>query len=241
MTFHKHLIVAVMAGLFSVGLGAGLAHAGEPNTLSDQEKKDGWKLLFDGKSLDGWNSWKTKQPLEAGMWQVKDGALTLTGKGGGDVYTAEPYENFEFVVEWKTTGNSGIFIRVDPSVKGAIYSVAPEVQVMPDNANDTKSTSGGGLYALYDMTVKEKKIDPKGWNEMRIKIVDGHGEHWFNGDKIADYQIGSEDWKKTVLNSKFKKAVDTFGMNANGHLGFQDHGHAVQFRNIKIRELPSAK
>jgi hypothetical protein len=228
---------ALLSALLVLALGATSLLAEEVNSLTEQEQQGGWKLLFDGKSLDGWNSWKTKQPLSEGAWTVKDGALTLAGKGGGDIYTAEPYENFEFSVQWKTTGNSGILIRVDPKASGPIYGVAPEIQIMNDNPKATKSTSAGGLYALYDLSVEEKKINPDGWNQVRIRLVDGHGEHWFNGDKVADYQIGSDDWKSAVGKSKFKGAIDKFGLNANGHLGFQDHGASVAFRNIKIRKV----
>ncbi len=239
MTTMRNGIVTAAAMTLMLSLATITALAEEANALSDAEKNDGWELLFDGKTLAGWNSWKTKKPLESGAWMVKDGALTLTGKGGGDIYTAEPCENYEFTVEWKTTGNSGILIRVDPSASGPIYGVAPEIQIDRDSPESLKSTSAGGLYSLYEIPLKEKKINPDGWNHVRILMVDGHGEHWFNGDKVADYQIGSEDWRNRVLASKFEKAVDRFGMTANGHLGFQDHGHEVAFRNIKIRTLPN--
>jgi hypothetical protein len=204
------------------------------NTLTEQEKADGWKLLFDGKTLDGWMSWRTKQPLEEGKWQVVDDALTLAERGGGDIYTAEPFENFEFSVEWKTTGNSGLFIRVDPTAKGAIYSVAPEVQI--ERSMGTGSTSAGGLYALYEIK-GEKVLDPDGWNEYRIKMIDGHGVHSLNGNILYEYTIGSDDWKERVAKSKFKGKLEVFGMRAKGHIGFQDHGARVAFRNVKIRPL----
>ena len=94
------------------------------NALTDEEKAAGWKLLFDGKTAAGWRSWNTKKPLELGKWVVADGALTL-GRGGGDIYTDEAFENFELELEWKTTGNSGILIRVNPAAGKAIYDVAP--------------------------------------------------------------------------------------------------------------------
>jgi hypothetical protein len=204
------------------------------NKLTEQEKVDGWKLLFDGKTMDGWMSWKTKEPLQEGKWKVVDGALTRAEGGGGDIYTAEPFENFEFSVEWKTAGNSGILIRVDPEVKGAIYSVAPEVQI--ERSQGTKSTSAGGLYALYDIE-GEKVLHPDGWNEYRIKMVGGHGVHWMNGKKLYEYTIGSEDWKARVAKSKFRGKVDAFGTKSKGHIGLQEHGAKVAFRNIKIRPL----
>ena len=208
---------------------------GEPNTLSDKEKAEGWKLLFDGKTTANWNNWKTKKPLEQGKWKVEDGALTLSGKGGGDIYTAEAFENYELVLEWKTKGNSGILIRVNPQEKGPIYKVAPEMQI--ERSEGKKSTSAGGLYALYEIDCEGEKIIHKdGWNHVRIRMVGGHGTHWFNGKRVADYQIGSEDWNARVAKSKFKKWKG-FGETEKGHIGLQDHGAQVSFRNIKLRVL----
>jgi len=213
------------------------ALAADPNTLTDAEKAEGWKLLFDGKTFAGWNNWKTKKTLEAGQWVVEDGALTLTGKGGGDIYTAEAFENYEFQIEWKTTGNSGILIRVDPSVKGPIYKVAPEMQIERTKGN--KSTSAGGLYDLIDIE-GEKVIHPDGWNHVKIRMVDGHGTHWFNGKKIYEYQIGSEEWKKRVANSKFRN-LEKFGTFKKGHICLQDHSDKVQYRSVKIRVIEEKK
>ncbi|NIP95249.1 MAG: DUF1080 domain-containing protein [Akkermansiaceae bacterium] len=218
---------------FAIALGP-LAWAG-PNTLTEAERKEGWKLLFDGKSAAGWSSWKTKKPLKLGAWVVEDGALTLKKKGGGDIYTTEAYENFELELEWKTQGNSGILIRVNPAVGGPIYKVAPEMQIERDSGK--KSTSAGGLYALYPVAVQgEKKIDPNGWNTVRIRLVNGKGTHWFNGQKVAEYEIGSEDWNSRVAKSKFKDWKG-FAETRKGHLGLQDHGAEVAFRNLKIREI----
>ena len=186
-----------------------------------------WKQLFDGKTLNGWMSWRTKKPLKEGGWQVKDGTLHHS-KRGGDIYTAEAFENFELELEWKTTGNSGIFIRVDTNAKGAIYSLAPEMQIMRRNA--------GQLYALYPPT-KKPTIHADGWNKVKIRLVNGHGTHWLNGQKLYEYQIGSQDWNKRVAKSKFKKNIKHFGMKAKGHIGFQDHGASVSFRNIRIRTI----
>ncbi|MAG55615.1 MAG: glycosyl hydrolase [Planctomycetes bacterium] len=210
----------------------------KPNTLTKAEKKQGFKLLFDGKSAAGWNSWRTKKALKFGKWSVEDQALTL-GRGGGDIYTTEKYENFELMLEWKTTGNGGILIRVDPSVKGPIYKVAPEMQI--ERTGGKGSTSAGGLYALYDIECEgEKIIHPNGWNKVTIRIVDGHGIHWFNGKKVADYKIGSDDWNARVAKSKFKNWKG-FGETANGHIGLQDHGAKISFRNVKIRRLSSKR
>ena len=229
-------LTALCVAFFTVSTAPTLAADAPINTLTKQEKADGWKLLFDGQSLEGWMSWRTKEPLEKGKWNVVDGALSLTEKGAGDIYTKDSFENFEFVIEWKTTGNSGLLIRVDPTAKGAIYSVAPEVQI--ERSLGKGSTSAGGLYALYEIE-GEKVLQPDGWNHYRIKMVDGHGIHWLNGVKLYEYTIGSDDWKDRVANSKFKGKLDAFGMNAKGHIGLQDHGAKVAFRNVKIRHLPS--
>ena len=229
----------ILGSTLAVLLSAALAGAQEPNTLTEAEKNAGWKLLFDGKTLAGWNSWKSKKALTDGVWTVRDGALSLTGRGGGDIYTAKAYENYEFSLEFKTQGNSGILLRVDPSSGGPIYGVAPEIQVMRDNPKALKSTSTGGLYALYDIELEEKVFHPDGWNEIRVKLVNGHGTTWMNGKKLYEYRIGSEDWKARVRKSKFKKVVDTFGMTVKGHIGLQDHGNVVAFRNLKIRKLPA--
>lgn len=209
-----------------------------PNVLTDAEKKQGFKLLFDGETAAGWSSWKTKKPLKLDKWTVWAETLTLS-KGGGDIYTTEKYENFELKLDWKTKGNGGILFRVDTAVKGPIYKVAPEMQI--ERTGGKGSTTAGGLYALYDIECEgEKIIHPDGWNSVTIRIVDGHGTHWFNGKKIADYQIGSDDWNARVAKSKFKNWKG-FGETANGHIGLQDHGAKISFRNIKIRRLKSKK
>ena len=235
--------ILAIAFCFVGGVGSATVHAEDAanNTLTSKEKAEGWQLLFDGKSLAGWNSWRSKAALKEGAWKAIDGNLALTGRGGGDIYTAKSYKNYEFTVEWKTEGNSGILLRVDPSSKGPIYGVAPESQILNDKPTSLSSTSAGGLYALYEMTVPKKKINVKGWNHVRISIVNNKGTHWFNGQKVVEYEIGSKEWKKRVGKSKFKKVVDKFGMTENGHIGFQDHGAKVMFRNVKIREIKAEK
>lgn len=211
-----------------------LARGGE-NVLTEAEKAEGWTLLFDGKSMAGWNSWGTKKPLEAGAWVVEDGALTLKGKKAGDIYTAGTYENFELSLEWRTEGNSGVLIRVDPTVEGPIYRAAPEVQV--ERSTGKKSTDAGGFYDLYEIACEgEKPMHPDGWNTLKIRLVNGKGTHWFNGVKVAEYEIGSEDWKARIAKSKFKDWKG-FAERADGHIGLQDHGARVAFRNVKIREI----
>ena len=206
------------------------------NTISKEEEAGGWRLLFDGKSAKGWNSWSTKEALELGQWVVADGALTLQ-KGGGDIYTTEAFENFELVLEWKTTGNSGVLIRVDPKAAGAIYSVAPEIQI-ERKMGDSK-TATGALYDIYAVEGK-KVIYPEGWNELRIRMVNGRGTHWFNGEQVYTYEIGSDDWNERIAQSKWRNKKG-FAGTAKGHIGLQDHGASVSFRNVKIRDLDAGK
>lgn len=202
------------------------------NELTAEEKADGWKLLFDGETAKGWNSWRTKKPLELGNWAVENGALTLN-KGGGDIYTAEAFENYELSLEWKTTGNSGILIRVNPEAGGPIYAVAPEMQV--ERKLGKSDTSTGALYDIYPVE-GEPTINGEGWNHVKIRMKDGEGTHWFNGHKVYTYKIGSDDWNSRIANSKWKNKQG-FAETAKGHIGLQDHGATVSFRNIKIREL----
>lgn len=210
----------------------------EANTLTKEEKAEGWKLLFDGKTTDGWLRWGSHKPVDPNSkWQVVDGALSLTGKGGGDIYTKESFENFELILEWKTQGNSGLFVRVDPSHKGAIWNKAPEMQVnRENNPKQLKSTSAGGLYQLYNIEGPEKVIKADDWNEVLIKIKDDHATYWLNSKKTCEFTFGSEDWKTRVQKSKFRK-YPGFGLLKKGHIGVQDHGAKVSFRNIKLREL----
>jgi opacity protein-like surface antigen len=226
--------IALALSLLTIFASAVIAKDAAPNTLSGEEKAAGWKLLFDGKTAAGWSSWKTKKPLELDKWVAENGTLTLN-KGGGDIYTTKPYESYELVLEWKTTGNSGILFRVDPSVKGPIYKVAPEMQI--ERSGGKKSTSAGGLYALYEIDCEgDKVIHPDGWNSVRILMDKGHGTHWFNGKQVADYKIGSDEWNARVAKSKFK-SWKGFAETANGHIGLQDHGAKVSFRNVKIRVI----
>jgi hypothetical protein len=180
----------------------------------------------------GWCSWNTKKPLELGKWVVADGALTL-GRGGGDIYTEEAFENFELELEWKTTGNSGILIRVNPAAGKAIYDVAPEMQI--ERRTGDSKTAAAALYDIYSAE-GEQLIHPDGWNKVRIRLVNGEGTHWFNGHQVYSYKIGSDDWNSRIQASKWKNSKG-FAETAKGHIGLQDHGNGVSFRNIKIRPV----
>ncbi len=208
----------------------------QDNTLTDEEKKAGWKLLFDGKTTEQWRGWK-KDKFPDG-WKAIEGAL-VREKGGGDILTIEQFDNFEFATDWKVAagGNSGIMYRVAES-ESAPYLTGPECQVLDDAKHpDGKNpkTSSGSLYAVYEPS--KVVVKPAGeWNRAKIVCNGKKIEHWLNGEKIVDCEVGSEDWNKRVAASKWKGAAK-YAQLAKGHIDLQDHGDRVEFKNIKIREI----
>ena len=207
------------------------------NMLSAAEQAAGWRLLFDGRTTDGWRGYK-KTTMPAG-WQVVDGALTRTAEGG-DILTTQKFGNFELSLEWKVApgGNSGVFYRASEDDE-AVYWTAPEMQVLDDARHpDGKSrlTAAGADYGLYEAPAGIVK--PAGeWNEARILVNGRHVEHWLNGVRLLQYELWSPDWEMRVHNSKFAPHPH-YGRNPEGYIGLQDHGDWVAYRNIKIRVLP---
>ena len=196
-----------------------------------------WRPLFDGKDLAGWRGYRSATP-PAG-WRVVDGTLVREGPGG-DIITAETFANFELAIEWKITpgGNSGIMYRVTEDAQ-APYETGPEMQVLDDERHaDGRSrlTSAGSLYALYPAPAGVVK--PAGaWNAARVVVNGNHVEHWLNGTKTVEAEIGSDDWNQRVASSKFRRWPG-FGKAKRGHIALQDHGDWVAYRNIQIRVLP---
>lgn len=224
--------------------GSGYADLGdEPrplNTLTAEEKAAGWRLLFDGESPgEHWRGYRRDDFPDG--WQVRDGAITRVAPAG-DIITREQFENFELKLEWRISpgGNSGIFYRVSED-RSHTWETGPEMQVL-DNAGHADGgmavTSAGADYALY--APKRDVTRPVGeFNEVHI-IVDGADvTYWMNGVKIVEYELWSDDWEERVANSKFAR-MPGFGRNKKGHIGLQDHGDEVAYRNIRIRELPSS-
>lgn len=233
--------VIVLAGLLVAGIVAGTLSANaqgsvSPNTLTAAEKADGWRLLFDGQTTSGWRGYR-KQEMTDG-WQVVDGALTRVGRGG-DIITVDQFQDFELAFDWKVApgGNSGVFFRASEET-GAVWQNAAEYQIL-DNAGHKDGqdplTSTGSNYAMHAPTKDVSK--PAGeWNSSRI-VVKGHQvEHWLNGERIVEYEIGSDEWLDLYNKSKFNKYA-TYGRVPRGHIAIQDHGDHVAFRSIKIRPL----
>ncbi len=214
-----------------------------PNTLSDKEKAAGWKLLFDGKTTEGWRGYKMdKMPpgwkVDGALVRVKGGAGGKGAGGGDDIITVDQYDNFELTLQWKIVsgGNSGILIRV---TEDAITSwhVSPEMQVL-DNSRHPRRDKRQLAGACYDLYAPPKDVTkPIGqWNTVRIVADGNHIEHWLNGAKLFEYEIGSDDWNQRVAGSKFRNKPD-FAKAKKGHICLQDHSDRIGFRNIKIRPL----
>jgi hypothetical protein len=221
---------------------AGAADNGMANTLTDDEKKAGWKLLFDGHSLDGWHNFK-KADVRAG-WKVKDGTLACVDpKNAGDLCTADQYDWFELSVDYNISkgGNSGIIYHIT-NEGGAVWQTGPELQLQ-DNQEAHDPELCGWLYQLYKPEVDPKTgkpIDatkPAGeWNTVKLILSPEKCEHYVNGVKYFEYVLGSADFNQRVAASKFGK-MPKFAKSNTGMLALQgDHGQ-VSFRNIKIRPI----
>jgi hypothetical protein len=194
-------------------------------------------MLFDGRSLDAWRGFRNNR-VPAG-WQVVDGALTRVGEGG-DLITRDEFGDFELALEWKVAegGNSGIMYRVTEDAR-ATYETGPEMQVLDDARHkdgESRLTAAGSAYGLY--AAPAGVVKPAGeWNAVRILVRGSHVEHWLNGVKVVEYELGSPDWKAKVEASKFKQWPG-YGRAAKGHIALQDHGDRVAYRDIKIRTPP---
>jgi hypothetical protein len=226
-----------------------------PNTLSKKEKAQGWQLLWDGKTTNGWVSERGGAFPSAG-WVIKDGLLTTTDLGGkeggdaGDIITTRKFANYELSVDFRvTTGaNSGILYLVDLSLKpGPGSPVGYEYQILDDDVHpDAKRGKEGDrtVASLYDLIPAAgtadhtKPFHPVGqWNTARIIVNGTHAEHWLNGVKVLEYDRDSPQFRELIANSKFK-IYPNFADMHDTVIDLQDHGFPVDFRNIKIRELP---
>ena len=221
------------------------------NQLTIGEKKNGWKLLWDGKTTNGWRGARLDEfPAEG--WEIKDGILSVLASGGGesaaggDIVTKEVYGNFELKVDFKLTegANSGIKYYVDTKAnKGSGSSIGLEYQILDDAKHpDAKLGNHDGsrtVSSLYDLIQADlnKPIHPVGeWNSAHIISKDNHVEHWLNGAKVLEYERSSDAYRKLVSESKYVK-YPKFGESELGHLLLQDHGDYVSFKNIKIRPI----
>jgi hypothetical protein len=217
------------------------------NILSNDEKKEGWKLLFDGTTLQGWHTYGKKTVGSA--WKVSDGSIALDAsekssyqtKGGGDIVTDREYENFDLKLDWKISpkGNSGILfdVKEDPKYSETWYT-GPEMQVLDNDGHDDgkiKKHRAGDLYDLISSSTEPVKAVGE-WNHVEIKLNKARLELFMNGVNVVSTTMWDDHWWELVKGSKFVKMPD-FTKYKSGRIALQDHGGDVWFRNIKIREL----
>jgi len=209
---------------------------------SPTNESTGYKTIFDGKTMDGWRSYQNK-PQDS--WSVVDGMLycrgSLTDKSDkrADLITTKQYENFDLSLDWKISpqGNSGIIYLATEEFPTS-YLSGPEYQIIddknfPEKLEDWQKT--GANYAMD--AAPSAHPNPVGeWNNTRIVVNKGHVEHWLNGEKIVEYQIGTDEWRKKKTEGKWKDAAG-YGVSTKGHIALQDHGSEAWFKNIKIKEL----
>ena len=212
------------------------------NNLSKAQQKEGWKSLFDGKSMTGWRTFQNKP---ADSWTVSNGMLYCKGSSTdksdrrADLMTTGQYENFELELDWKLApqGNSGIIYLVSEDYPAA-YLSGPEYQLIddvhfPEKLEDWQKS--GANYAMDPPS--EIASNPAGeWNHTRIVVNKGHVEHWLNGKKVVDYHLWTDEWKQKKAAGKWKTAPG-YGTAKRGYIALQDHGSEAWFKNIKIKEF----
>jgi hypothetical protein len=246
----KSLGLTMLAmGVLTISL-AGQEISAIPNTLTPQEVSAGWKLLWDGKTTQGWRGAdKTGFPSQG--WEMKENILSvLDGSGaesrnGGDIITIRKYSDFELTLDFRLTkgANSGIkYFVVEGLNNGTGSAIGLEFQLL-DDANHPDAVQGVGgnrtCGSLYDLIppATDRIVNPVGeWNQARIVSKNNHVQHWLNGRKIVEYDRGTQIYRALVQKSKYA-AYPNFGEASEGHILLQDHGNQVSFRNIKIREL----
>lgn len=217
------------------------------NTLSKSEKAEGWELLFDGKTKTGWHVYQAKS--DGAAWKASDGMLMLDPKekkdwqtvGGGDLITDKAFENYHFSIEWKISlkGNSGIVFGTQdlPKYLHSWYT-GMEMQVLDNDGHPDGKIVKHRAADLYDIIASSSEpVKPVGeWNKAEIKLNKGQLDLYLNGVNVVSTMLWDENWKKLIAGSKFKSMPD-FATFKSGHIGLQDHGDPVWFRNIKIRKL----
>lgn len=231
-------------GMIVFALFVGCTEVVKDNTLSKQEKSEGWKLLFDGQTTNGWRGYNLAEIPTA--WSAVDGTLMSAGEGGdigGDIITVDKYENFDLKLDWKlsTGGNSGILYHVieGPELESTYFS-GPEYQLIDDigfPGGVTPLNSTGADYAMTPADTTQKVLYPIGtWNSSRIIFDNGKITYFLNGKKIVEFTAWTEEWNEKVQKGKWKN-FPAYGKSKIGFIGLQDHGSKIWFKNIKIKQL----
>lgn len=217
------------------------------NKLTKEEKAAGWRLLFDGKSTKGWHVFNKKSDGHA--WIVDQGAIHLNPAemkdwqtvGGGDIISDEEFENFHLKLEWKLadSANSGVilFVNENPQYEHT-WHTGPEMQVLDNNGHSDAKIYKHRAGDLYDLIASSPETVKKAGEWNLAEVISDHGKLEFrlNETTVLSTTMWDDNWKKMIKGSKFKNMPD-FGTYHKGHLGLQDHGNKVWFRNVKIKEL----
>jgi hypothetical protein len=240
--------LSIIALLWLIPVLAGAADAQDPNSLTAEEQQSGWRLLFDGQTTEGWRGYKSA--TMPASWRVENGSLLsrrTAGESYGDIITVEQFADFELVWQWKMTpgGNSGVIYRATEE-HGNAWESGPEYQIL-DNQGHLDGlnplASAGACYAAFP-PAKDVTRPLGQWNESRLVACGNRVEHWMNGEKLLEYQVGSRRWQAYVKTSKFFPSAygqSNWGKVLKGHIGLQDYGGAIEFRGIKLRVLDSEK
>jgi hypothetical protein len=227
-----------------------------PNTLTPDERAAGWRLLFDGKTLNGWRG-LGYDSVPSAHWRVVNGSIEKIASGnvakiadgqpatGGDLMTLDTFHDFELSFQWNVTpgANSGVKYNVSEEFSLAHASnhaaLGFEYQVLDDSLSDDNKVPSHRAGSLYDLIPPNgaKKLMPVGqWNTSRILFQGRHGVHWLNGEKIVEFYLGTPRMDSLLARSKYH-TIPGFGDRRDGHIILQDHGDQVFYRDIKIREL----
>ena len=227
-----------------------------PNTLSAAEQRDGWHLLFDGKTFDGWRG-LGYDSVPTAHWKIENGTIRKIADGdvprlpdgqpaaGGDLMTKDTFRDFELAWEWKISraGNSGVKYNVSEEISMAAApnhaALGFEYQMLDDSLHEDNKVPSHRAGALYDLIEPSagKTLKPVGeWNSSRIVLRGNHGEHWLNGSKVVEFDLGTPLMDSALARSKYK-SIPNFAQRRAGHIVLQDHVNEVYFRNIKIRVL----
>jgi len=237
----RWLAACVAMGFIPVAVGA------DPNQLTPEERNAGWQLLFDGVSTAAWRG-AGQADFPAGCWSVEAGCLKYERKAGedraGDIITREEFTDFEFCWEWRIEpgGNSGVkylLYRRSTRPDDKFGWTGLEYQLIDDERHgDARRAPDRTTGAVYDMFAPgPKTLHPPGqFNVSRIVVRGDHVEHWLNGERILQFELGSAEFKEAVARSKYR-SIPGFGTKRASPILIQDHADTARFRNIKIRDL----
>jgi hypothetical protein len=251
----------MMSGMLLVVLASALqtataAEAARPNQLTDAERAAGWRLLFDGRTLTGWRG-LGRDTVPTAHWVIENGAIKKLPTGivanragglppvtGGDLMTVDTFADFELTWEWKVApgANSGVKYNVSESLSTSLSGHAAlgfEYQILDDDRHEDARLATHRAGALYDLFAPSaaKQLRPVGeWNRSTIVFRGNHGEHWLNGAKVVEFDLGTARMDSALAASKYR-AIAGFASRRRGHIVLQDHGDEVYFRSIKVRSL----